>query len=188
MILPIQPILRDSLDSYNKHIFIYRNHLIIPYINLQIIEPNTIADFKEYDFLDFSFIILKDVSYFTCDSLSFGMNQLFFGDKKENSRIDYFTANKLNKKIGSSEIKVEFVEEYLYFDRDVKIGNKMQNMWIPIETPNFKQNIETEIVNDFFDKKNIPTEVLALVGAKDYSEIKAYMGNEQSKSNSERIS
>lgn len=167
----------NTSDSYNKEIYIIDNNLIIPYINLQIFNIKFAhPKIKRYDKLDFSFLIFKNVKEiiwnYQIDNQG-KVGQLIFDDlSNENDYLtEYIDATNLFIDDGGCDFEIRFKEQYLYFSDDVSIIKEGLGFWFPIETPNFRKNMDNEKVQSFFRKENVPKEVLELVGISDTAKL-----------------
>lgn len=159
----------NTSEAYNKEIYFIDGNLIIPYINLEIFDINLVATkLKKYDKLDFSYLIFKDVKemlwkYEFTNEINYG-KLVFDNFSNENDYlIDYVETTNVFTELYGFDFEIKYKEQYLYFSEDVGIKNGPLSFWIPIDTPNFRQNLNEEKVRSFFTKDNIPKEVLELV-------------------------
>lgn len=167
----------NTSDSYNKDIYVSENNLIIPYVNLQVFDIKFVhPQIKRYDKLDFSYLIFKDVkeiiwNYEFNNEVKCG--QLIFDDlSNENDYLtEYINATNLFIDDYGCDFEIRFKEQYLYFSDDVNIIKEGLGFWIPIETPNFRKNMDEEKVQSFFRKENVPKDVLELVGISDTAKL-----------------
>lgn len=168
----------NTSEAYNKTIFIYKNNIIIPYINLEIFEESFIhAEVKKYDRLDFSYIIFKDVvEIFWNFESNIEMKSTYrkFSDFYESDHylVDYIEAiNIFDKHDDPYEFKIRYKEKYIYLPENVRIKRGALNLWIPVETPNFRANMKEREVTYFFSKTNIPNDILKFIDMDDISSL-----------------
>jgi hypothetical protein len=161
----------NTSESYNKDIYVYKDNLIIPYINLQILSPNfNHPTIKENDRLNFAYLIFKTVKemhwcYEFNNKIRY-KNLVFDTVSNDNDySTEYIDATNIFTEHYGYDFEIKFKEQYLYFSEDVAIKNGVLSHWIPIDTPNFKRNLSKEAVKSFFIKDNVPSEITELVGA-----------------------
>ncbi len=170
----------NTSESYNKEIYLFNNHLIIPYINLEIFENKTsLKEIKQYDKLDFSYLIFRNVEEVSWGSEYQDENrfkQLKFNhissDDKEGFIEDILVANIFNEYDGF-EFKIKYEEQYLcYSGINVNVKNGALDFWVPMDTPYFMKNIAEEKVLEFFNWEKIPAEIINFLEINDLSMIK----------------
>lgn len=168
----------NTSESYNKEMYFFDNHLIIPYINLEIFDISSQSTtLKKSDKLDFSYLIFKDVKeifwkYAVNDKVNH-MKLIFdeFYDEAGYS-TDHIEATNIFTDHYGFDFEIRFKEQYLYFSEDVGIKNGALNYWTPIELPNFKRDMNEKEVQSFFAKDHVPPDILNLVGARHFSMLK----------------
>ncbi|WP_313090531.1 hypothetical protein [Chryseobacterium flavum] len=168
----------NTSESYNKEMYFFDNHLIIPYINLEIFDISSQSTtLKKSDKLDFSYLIFKDVKeifwkYAVNDKVNH-MKLIFdkFYDEAGYS-TDHIEAINIFTDHYGFDFEIRFKEQYLYFSEDVGIKNGALNYWTPIELPNFKRDMNEKEVQSFFAKDHVPPDTLNLVGARHFSMLK----------------
>ncbi|MFY0602954.1 MAG: hypothetical protein JXQ93_03325 [Flavobacteriaceae bacterium] len=163
----------NTVEAYNRDLFIFKNHIIIPYINNEVFID--VKSFETHDKFDYSYVIFKDVSVLFWN---YGLNNItkygklkFSQEDNRKYNIGYVGGADAFTGFNGCEFKVKFQKQYLYLSADVKIKSGSVNMWIPENPPNFERNIEEKDARSFFAKDNIPTEILDLVETKNHSEI-----------------
>ncbi|UQB68321.1 hypothetical protein [Epilithonimonas zeae] len=167
----------NTSESYNKNIFIFKNNLIIPYINLEIFDIQFVhPKIKRYDKLDFSFLIFKDV-------LEIAWNYLVNDEEKQGQIIfdklslineyltEYIEATNIFTEYYGYNFEIKFKEQYLFFSEEIKVRNGGLNFWVPIADSSLRKNMDDEKVQSFFNKECIPKEILELVGVSDSGNI-----------------
>lgn len=168
----------NTFESYNKEIYFFDKNVIIPYITLQIFDNNLTSNkFKKYDKLDFSYLIFMDVKeiiwkYEGKDKVNH--EKFIFNPSSDDNNylIDHIEATGIFAECYGYDFEIKFKKQYLYFSEDVGIISGPLSYWIPVDTPNFKRNMNEQQVQSFFTKNSIPTDVLRLVGAIDPSMLK----------------
>jgi hypothetical protein len=166
----------NTSESYNKNVFICENNLIIPYINLEVFNIKFAhPQIKRYDKLDFSYLIFKDIeeiswNYVISDEEKQG--QLIFNNVPNNEHLtEYVEATNIFTEYYGYNFEIKFKKQYLFFSEEIKVKNGGLNFWFPIETPNFRKNMDDEKVQSFFCKENVPKDVLELVGVSDTAKL-----------------
>lgn len=168
----------NTSEAYNKTIFIYKNNIIIPYINLEVFEKSFIhMEVKKYDRLDFSYIIFKNVVEICWDfesniEMKSTCRKLSDFYESDHYLVDYIEAvNIFDNHDDPSEFEIRYKEKYIYLSENVKIKRGALNLWIPVETPNFNANMKEKEVTRFFSGNNIPKEILKFIDIDDISSL-----------------
>lgn len=164
----------NTSESYNRDIYRFNNHIIIPYVNMEIFTCNVLSSIVENgDQLDFSYLIFKDVKEISWKFESDGEavdNHLIFDHLPDTHySTDYVEAANILSNHYGYDFEIKYKEQYLYFSDHVHVRNGPLNFWIPVDTPHFKRNMDEKRITLFFDKNSIPGEVLAFMNAKDLS-------------------
>ena len=147
----------DTSESYCDKCYLSENSLLLPYIKLELIEKNVIGNETERLNLEFSYLILDGIKELTW----IGENELgerIVGGIKVGNGLNANLKNwfAINQKNGGFEVKALFENLRIFVPKDSRVGTEW---WTPYETPNFKQNIKSELVKNFFELKNIPNEL-----------------------------
>tara|TARA_R110002096_G_C14326481_1_gene700949 strand:+ start:84 stop:668 length:585 start_codon:yes stop_codon:yes gene_type:complete len=147
----------NTSESYCDKCYLSEDSLLLPFIKLDLLEKGVIGNENERLNLEFSYLILdgiKELNWIGKNELG---ERIVGGSnvgKGLNANLkDWFA---INQKNGGFEIKVLFENLRIFVPKDSRIGTEW---WTPYDTPNFKQNIKSKIVDDFFDLKNIPKEL-----------------------------
>jgi len=150
----------DTTESYNTVLWKTDCDIIIPYINLLII--NQVNDVISEDFIDYSYLIFRKVS-----SICKGSQPLYQAERTYKKRVvdHIMCCNGLNTNYSGTELKIEYEKSYLLFQVGFNLKKKYEGSWIPWETPFLKPNMDMEYVNLFFQKKSIPNEFYSLFGS-----------------------
>ncbi|MGE8525287.1 hypothetical protein [Chryseobacterium rhizosphaerae] len=168
----------NTSEAYNKEIFFHDNNMIIPYINLEIFDSKlTQIKMEKCDKLDFSYLIIKGVknvswNYEYKREIKDGELVLDNFSNINDYLLDYVTGANLFTGHSGCEFKIRFKEQYLFFFHEVGVKNGPLNFWIPIDTPNFRKNMDEKDVQFFFTKDSIPIDALNLVGISDSTMLK----------------
>ncbi len=156
----------NTSESYSGDYLLFNDKLLMPVINLDIIEQ-TILSNKTRVRVEFAYLILTDVSE---------VSWIGERDKKEvigkitlkshDSQItDWFGYDKKNE---GYELKVKYHRLLIYIPTISKFG---LDWWIPWDTPNFKQNIGKQSLDKFTNLNWLPDSV--------YSELEMGINSRQ---------
>ena len=141
----------NTSESYCDKCYLNENSLLIPYVKLEIIEKNVIGNQEDKLNVEFSYLILNGLKELNWIGEDENRKRIVGGIKtngNEKAELkDWFAINGEND---GFEIKAIFKKLMLFIPTDSRIG---LDWWSPRKTPNFPQNIKTEIVNDFFSLK-----------------------------------
>ena len=150
----------DTCEAYSQITFFGNNNIAIPYININIMPDNPIT--HEQSFVDYSYYVLTGVKSMEYGSLKGKLNfNLGLSIEDVQTKLEYVTIGDYQS-VGA-EVKIECENMNYYMFADSKISTR-PDAFIPYETPNFKQTMNTEEIENFFSFKNIPNEIKMILG------------------------
>lgn len=150
----------NTSEAYSQITFFGNNNIAIPYINMGLMPDNPIT--HKQSFVDYSYYILTRVNSMeygsTKGKLIFSFDLLM---KKASPITEYIGIG--NYISVDSEVKIECQDMHYFTFDNSKISTRPDD-FIPYETPNFKQTLNTEEIERFFSFQNIPDEIKAILG------------------------
>ncbi|MEM1119088.1 MAG: hypothetical protein AAGJ18_01485 [Bacteroidota bacterium] len=165
----------NTSESYNKHVFVSGNNIIIPYISLQLMERVRLLDIDEFDKINYSYLILNQVFDFawTFGSINGARrNRVRLTESQpDNPIINYFTGADFESSHSGCEFKACFNGIYLFVPNEFRKKNSLEG-WVPQPTPAFFQNMLKEEVKIFFRKESIPKEILVFLRIDNLKDIR----------------
>lgn len=127
----------DSSESYFKKIIINEEILVIAYINLGI-SNHMLNETQKNLHIDRSYLICTDIDYLKVN------NNIIINKNNESSHF-YLGGYDLDNKISEIEIKSNNLMLKILSDTIIS-----DYYWTPIDTPNFKKNIDDDKLLLFF--------------------------------------
>lgn len=144
----------DTSESYNSLIWLIDDNVIIPYVNLLLLDRS--SDLSE-DFIDRSYLVFKGVKSLVSDFVT-----ISFHDKLStpiDSLVDYFMCwNDKRSNFVGSELSIAFSDSYLLLPDSWKKVNKSEGRWVPWSTPFYQSNMNETEVKFLTQKEEIPRE------------------------------
>jgi hypothetical protein len=155
----------NTSEAYSNPIFIGNNNIIIPYINVGIMPDNPITGVQSV--IDFGYLVFKHVVSVIFESpkgeLTFGFNS----EMEKNYVTKYIGVGGYRSHV-EAELKIDCTEIFFYILENATV-NSPSTPFIPIDTPNFKRNMDVKQVNSFFLLINLPEEIKEVLGSPSYS-------------------
>ena len=156
----------DTFESYSDVCYHNDNNLIVPFIKLELIEQDVIGNNEKRVNLEFSYLIfegIKEISWIGENNLG----KRIVGGKKiaDKEKADFKNWIAINRDSEGYEIKIIFEKLHIFLPTDSRTGTQW---WTHRETPNFPQNIKTEIAKDFFALKNVPEQLKKILNLESY--------------------
>lgn len=143
--------LLNTSESYSCDYFLFNDKLIMPVINLDVIDQSVLGN-KTRIRIEFAYLILTDIGEISW--IGEKNNKEIIGQlalkNLEASLTDWFANHKNDE---SYELKVKYHSLLIYIPTVSKSG---QDWWAPWDTPNFAQNIEQESLDDFTNLDMLP--------------------------------
>lgn len=155
----------DTSDAYFGTIILFNEKMLVPYINLGISNHDLNRD-DILKHINFCYIVFIDIDYLKIDGNIIKDNLL---DKYDSIKSIYLGGDDLLKKQNIYDIEVQAKNSFLQLIYDSKIN---ENYWVPIETPNFKRNMDEKSVNNFINNKNLPENLSLIFQGFEKSSIK----------------
>lgn len=148
----------DTCESYNKTTYVSKgNNLIIPLVNTQILNKKVLNS-DVLGNLSYCYLIISGVSEIAWQGgFYYGkgiVGKKIFTPKINNKITDWFGINDIEK---GFEVKIKFENLHIYLPKETELKNCL---WAPWDTPNFKQNISSQVLDNFFALKLLPEEIL----------------------------
>lgn len=146
-----------SFDARYKNVIFRNNNLVVPYVNLGVAHHPLNLINHPMKFLDYSYMVFMDVfelsvyiekRYVVIDSDRVSQ-KLYFGG-------DYWD---ISNKI-FNDMQISCSEAYL---QTLEFTQLSGDMWMPFDTKNYPVNMDTVMVNDFFEHKFIPDNIKQLI-------------------------
>jgi hypothetical protein len=166
----------DTSESYCENCYIFDDSLLIPFIKLEILDSKVIGNNQGRLNLEFSYLIIEGFNELNWIGMNPKGDKIVGGlkvDHNESFRLkDWFGVFGRN---AGFEIKAMYNKLLLFVPSGSRIG---LDCWTPWKTPNFPQNIKTEIVKDFFELKNLPSQLQKVLDLKMHSKLRFEKGNE----------
>ncbi len=146
----------NTSESYSKGCYFYEGDLLIPYMNIDIIEGNLLGFDKKRFYFDFSYLILTNCSTVRWYGGANGKNNNI-GEQRlllgESNKINYFGMMDIEE---GWELKISFDQKIFLVPEFAKMSNEWFSPW---DTPNFKRNIASKKVDDFSNLRILPDSI-----------------------------
>lgn len=155
----------NTSEAYSDKIFIGSNNIAIPYINVGLMPDNPIT--KKQSVIEFSYYVLT------------GLKSMKFQAKRGKLDLDFnFTITETvikeyvmvggYKNDNEAELEIECTG-LLFFLPPYSKSSEFPNLFVPVDTPNFKCNMNTDQVESFFSYEKLPKEIKEVLGPDIYS-------------------
>ena len=129
-------------DCYFNELKVKNNLLTIACVNVGVSE-HPVNRASKMKYIDFSYIVFENVF-----KVSSGLEEFDVVDWSFSKRFnEYYFGGLFLKKKEHVEIKIMAESARLIVPEDFKLAC---NMWIPVDTPSYKQNMSKELVDSFF--------------------------------------
>lgn len=154
----------NTSEAYSKFAIVGINNIVIPYVNIGLTSKNPINN--KQSVVSFSYYAFRQVrSMFVngnkvCFSLEFNVLA------NKNEITDFIMLGGYEDSEGA-EVKVICRDRIFYLPDNSDINDSF-HPFIPCNTPNYQQNLDTLEVDNFFHKNNLPFEIRELLGANYY--------------------
>lgn len=146
-----------SFDARYKNVIFRNNNIVIPYINLGLAHHPLQLINHPMKFLDYSYMVFKDVFYLSV----FIENRYIVLDFNSDYKKFYFGGDYWdNGKNIFNDMHISCSEAYL---QTLDFTQISENMWMPFDTVNFQVNMDLSLVNEFFNHKFIPENIKILI-------------------------
>jgi hypothetical protein len=146
-----------SFDGYYKNVILNNNNLIIPYINLGI-SNHEINPSQDLYFLNFAYLIFEKVNFLT---VYINKKRLFIINRHHSDEIHNCGGAYLDyEKAVFNDMEICSEKSYLQTLKMSEISNKM---WLPVDTPKYKINMNQNEVEQFYNYTFLPDHISALI-------------------------
>ena len=151
----------DTVESYFGKIIFDSNNLVIPYINLGISKHELNGD-ESLKFINYCYVVGINLSflkinsgiainrlnndYNSSNSIHLGGNDLYLSNHQTIFDIEFQAQRSFLQLIDNSQIRTEY--------------------WVPESTPNFRLNMNTEIVKAFIQNGYLPSNIRKLISSR----------------------
>lgn len=145
----------DTSDAYFGKLLFRNNAILIPYINMGI--SNHILNKENHlQYIDYCYFIAVDLKFLKIN------NDIIIN--KLPTKIDPLYSINLGgwdmlENQNVYDIEVQSDEKFIQLIDNSKISKEM---WVPIETPNFRKNMNKDKVELFINNKELPINLLQL--------------------------
>jgi hypothetical protein len=150
----INPNYVNTSEAYSMSIFVGKGNIVVPYINIDLLDQNGILDQRE--FISFSYYILTDVKSIILQAPQTVLN-LYFADCQTES------LNEECIQIGGYKSKgleaAVICQGFLICIPNYAQYSKEPLAFVPVDTPNTKRNMPTENIDLFFSLGGIDAEI-----------------------------
>lgn len=157
----------NTSEAYSKIIFVGNGNVAIPYINIGLMQRNPIN--KKQSVVDYSYYVFIGVQSMNFSAMKGKLTIDFDVDLATNSITEYIMAGGFNSDNGA-EVKI-ICNDLIFYLPDGAGINDPFHPYLPFDTPNFKQNIDTKYVEAFFLTQNLPEEIKEILGGNIFSLI-----------------
>lgn len=157
----------DTYEAYSKTLFFGGNNVAIPYINIGLMPRNPI-NFRQ-SVIDYSYYILIGVKTMIFSASKGELTIDFNVTSTDDHLIEYISVGGYKSGNGA-EVEISCKSLIFYLPDRAEI-NDPREPFLPVDTPNFKQNLLTDEVESFFLKDNLPQEVKEELGTIIYTFI-----------------
>ncbi|MDQ6609045.1 MAG: hypothetical protein M3Y85_04410 [Bacteroidota bacterium] len=158
-----KPVFVDTYEAYSKTVFVGNNNVVVPYISVGLMPHNPIIN--KQSVVDYSYYVFTSVRSmnFTARKGKLTVDFNVIADKEYIA--EYIMAGGY-KSDNCAEVKIDCEGLIFYIAESAKIGQFGDFM--PIDTSNFKQNMDTDTVESFFLIDNLPQEIKEVLGSNIY--------------------
>lgn len=152
--------LNTSDEAYSDKIFVGNNSIAIPYVNIELMPDNPITGKKTL--IDHSYCVFT------------GVQSILFNAEKGSFYLEFSQMHDINFKVhyvlvggfkndNSAEVKITSADQQFYLCDNSRFS-QAPLFFLPVDTPNFKRNMDVEKVESFFSLQALPAEIKDLLG------------------------
>lgn len=154
--IDIQELNIHTSEAYYGTIKMFKANCIIPFINLAIIDYKKIKFESVINYFDYCYLMIYDISFFKSTDIFLDM------DSKERRSLFLGGVNLSKIPYQDTEFEVKFKNASVILLPETKFSKEASN-FIPVDTPNFKKNLDIDFVNNFLNYQYLPTEIRLLL-------------------------
>ena len=151
----------NTSEAYSKSIFIGKENVVVPYINIGLMPANPING--RQSIVDYSYYVLLGVRM-----MDFGFSErrllsisLLTGTNQD-LLTEYISIGGYSPTQGA-EVKIQCVGLRYYISNNATFRTPL-DFFMPLDTPLGKRNLASEDVELFFTTDNLPTELKQVLG------------------------
>lgn len=125
-----------TFDSYFTVKFFDSTTIVFAYVNVGISE-HLLNPQREMLYIDRCYIVIQETTYLKVN------NNVIIGRYNNNIPTVYLGGTDLKSSKFNGEIEIQSKTGFMYIFNDTKMSRYFAS-WIPIDTPNFKKNIDAD--------------------------------------------
>lgn len=163
----IKPSFINTSEAYSKTIFVGNNNVAIPYISAGLMPHNPITN--KQSVVDYSYYVFMDVHSMNFSAMKGKLTINFNAKIDSNSITEYIMAGGYKSDNGA-EVKIVCRDFVFYLLDNARISDP-SHPYLPLDTPNFRQNLDTNEVDAFFLFENLPKDIKEILGKNFYNLI-----------------
>lgn len=152
----------DTSESYFRKVILRNNNLIIPYVNLAVSNhPLNESDKPKY--INYSYLAAIDLSYLSGwvkNAHDYNGKHYVVINQSESEKLYTLGGENLDKESLFSAIQLACK---MIFLQVLSFSELSDSMWIPIDTPSFKKNMDSGLTEDFFNGLYMPSNIKNLI-------------------------
>lgn len=151
----------DTFESYAVDFFLAEEKLLMPIINLQIVDKRILGNTSAVR-VAFAYLILMDVGEVSWKGDMFGkevVGKMVVGNDHQKI-IDWFLCY---TEYGGCELQVRYDKLLIYIPEVSKVGHEA---WVPWNTPNLVANIHEETLSRFANLALFPDVICTDLGVR----------------------
>ncbi|MFT3995168.1 MAG: hypothetical protein QM660_12725 [Dysgonomonas sp.] len=149
----------DTSEAFFGTILFNNNSIVIPYINLGI--SNHILNLANHlKYVDYSYFVGTDIYYLKINQ-SIIINDLLNIDI-DISESTYLGGMSIGETDSLYDIEIKAKIIFLQVKDNYRL-TEITNMWIPVDCPNIKANMDPNKVNDFINNRNLPENIKKII-------------------------
>ncbi|MET3035874.1 hypothetical protein ABXT08_07230 [Chryseobacterium sp. NRRL B-14859] len=139
----------STFESYFGKVIQHNNKMLIPYISLGVSE-HPLNKLSKMKYIDYCYTVFMGINYLKIND-NILINNLFDTYNLINSI--YLGGNDLLGNQNIYDIEVQAENSFLQLSENYNIS---ENYWTPINTPNFRKNMDENTVKNFINNKKLP--------------------------------
>ena len=150
----INPDYVNTSEAYSMRLFIGRNNIVVPYVNIDLLEGNGILNDRQ--FISFSYYILVDVKSVIMRASQSVLNLDFSDCKVKSNNVEHIQIGGYKSK--GSEASVQCYEFLICIPAYAQYSLEPL-AFVPLDTPRIKRNMPAKDIDLFFSLNGMDTEI-----------------------------
>ena len=139
----------NTSESFYKGYFIKGGNMLIPYINLCLMQGHPLNKKDKVVNLNYGFLVLSGVVL-----IKKNKEWVYDDTSFKYGRYEFLDVGGTDINVGHDvELKILFEQGYLQIMQNKELS---EEFWLPIKTPILDVNMDVQDVQDFFLLKNLP--------------------------------